>query len=250
VRRARDVDDPRRAARDDPVEQQAGEQVVPEVVRAELDLEPVLRHAALAREAGVVDEAVDRELAREQLAGARAHRREVAEVERHELDPIVAGLAAERLDDRQRLRLRAARRDDVRASPRELERRDLADAAACSGDDEGPVRQVTVRMLAEAGYRVLAAEDGDSALRRLEPTERIDLLVADVVTPGMGGQRLAERILARDPRTLVLFISGYTAEAQLDALLARPGVTFLAKPFTAGQLQRAVRELLDSSRRS
>jgi signal transduction histidine kinase/ActR/RegA family two-component response regulator len=117
-------------------------------------------------------------------------------------------------------------------------------------EDEGPVRQVTVRMLADVGYRVIAAEDGDSALRRLEPTQRIDLLVSDVVTPGMGGRKLAERILDRDPGTRVLFISGYTADERLEELLARPGVAFLAKPFTAPQLQRAVRALLDHPRRS
>ena len=113
-------------------------------------------------------------------------------------------------------------------------------------EDELKVRQVTGKILAESGYRVIAAEDGDSALRRLEPDQRIDLLVADVVTPGMGGRALAERILARDPTSRVLFISGYTSDARLDDLLARPGVAFLSKPFTAPELQRAVRQLLDT----
>ena len=112
-------------------------------------------------------------------------------------------------------------------------------------EDEAPVRRVTSRILGEAGYRVIAAEEGDSALRRLEPHQQIHLLVADVVTPGMGGRALAERILERDPTTRVLFISGYTADERLEELLARPGVAFLAKPFTARQLQRAVRQLLD-----
>ena len=69
--------------------------------------------------------------------------------------------------------------------------------------------------------------------------------MADVVTPGMGGRALAERILERDPTTRVLFISGYTADERLEELMARPGIAFLAKPFTARQLQRAVRQLLD-----
>ena len=114
-------------------------------------------------------------------------------------------------------------------------------------EDEAAVRMITSRILGEAGYRVIGAEDGDSALRRLEPAQRIHLLVADVVTPGMGGRALAERILERDPTTRVLFISGYTADERLEELLARPGVAFLAKPFTARQLQRAVRQLLDIS---
>ncbi len=116
-------------------------------------------------------------------------------------------------------------------------------------EDEAPVRKITSRILGEAGYRVIAAEDGDSALRRLDLYQRIHLLVADVVTPGMGGRALAERILERDPTTRVLFISGYTADERLEDLLARPGVAFLAKPFTARQLQRAVRQLLDTSPR-
>ena len=116
-------------------------------------------------------------------------------------------------------------------------------------EDETPVRRIAGRILAEAGYRVMAAEDGDSALRRLEPGMQIDLLVADVVTPGMGGRALAERILERDPATRVLFISGYIADERLEELLARPGVAFLAKPFTARQLQRVVRQLLDTAPR-
>ncbi len=112
-------------------------------------------------------------------------------------------------------------------------------------EDEAPVRKIASRILGEAGYRVIAAEDGDSALRRLDRSQRIHLLVADAVTPGMGGRALAERILGRDPTTRVLFISGYTADERLEELLARPGVAFLAKPFTARQLQRAVRQLLD-----
>ena len=116
-------------------------------------------------------------------------------------------------------------------------------------EDEAPVRMVASRILGEAGYRVIAAEDGDSALRRLDSHQRIHLLVADVVTPGMGGRALAERILERDPTTRVLFMSGYTADERLEDLLARPGVAFLAKPFTAHQLQRAVRQLLDTSPR-
>ena len=116
-------------------------------------------------------------------------------------------------------------------------------------EDEAPVRQVTARILAEGGYHVIAAEEGESALRRLDPAQRIALLVADVVTPGMGGRVLAERMLERDPATRVLFISGYTADETLEELLARPGVAFLAKPFTAQQFQRVVLQLLDTSRR-
>jgi two-component system cell cycle sensor histidine kinase/response regulator CckA len=107
------------------------------------------------------------------------------------------------------------------------------------------VRRVVSRILGGAGYKLIAAEDGDSALRRLDEGQRIDLLVTDVVTPGLGGRALAERILGRDPRTRILFISGYAADERFADLLARPGVAYLAKPFTVPQLQAVVRQLLD-----
>ena len=112
-------------------------------------------------------------------------------------------------------------------------------------EDEMSVRRVISRILGGAGYKLIAAEDGDSALRRLDPAQRIDLLVTDVVTPGLGGRALAERILERDPRTRVLFISGYAADERFQDLLERPGIAYLAKPFTIEQLQGAVRHLLD-----
>ena len=112
-------------------------------------------------------------------------------------------------------------------------------------EDEMSVRRVVSRILGGAGYKLIAAEDGDSALRRLDPAQRIDLLVTDVVTPGLGGRALAERILERDPRTRVLFISGYAADERFQDLLERPGIEYLAKPFTIEQLQGAVRHLLD-----
>ena len=111
-------------------------------------------------------------------------------------------------------------------------------------EDDMNVRRVVSRILGGAGYRLIAAEDGDSALRRLDPDQRVDLLITDVVTPGLGGRALAERILARDPGTRVLFISGYAADERFADLLARPGIAYLAKPFTIPQLQGVVRQLL------
>jgi two-component system cell cycle sensor histidine kinase/response regulator CckA len=112
-------------------------------------------------------------------------------------------------------------------------------------EDELEVRLVTERILIEAGYTVLTAEEGGRALNLLAEGRRIDLLVADVVTPGMGGRILAERVLEQAPATKVLFVSGYNADEPLEALLGRPGVAFLAKPFTVKDLKEAVRRLLD-----
>jgi two-component system cell cycle sensor histidine kinase/response regulator CckA len=112
-------------------------------------------------------------------------------------------------------------------------------------EDELEVRLVTERILVEAGYTVLTAEEGGRALTLLAGGRRVDLLIADVVTPGMGGRVLAERVLEQAPGTRVLFISGYTADEPLEGLLGRPGVAFLAKPFTVKDLKESVRRLLD-----
>src|SRR5690606_38187740 len=89
VRCARDVDDARGPALLDAVEEQPGEQVMAEVVRAERQLETILRGSARAGEARVVDQAVDRGSAREQLLGAAADRSQIGQVERDVLDLVV-----------------------------------------------------------------------------------------------------------------------------------------------------------------
>jgi signal transduction histidine kinase len=116
-------------------------------------------------------------------------------------------------------------------------------------EDDSNVRRVVSRILGAAGYKLIAAEDGDSALRRLDADRRVDLLITDVVTPGLSGRALAERMLARDTDTRVLFISGYAADERFADLLARPGIAYLPKPFTIDQLQGVVRQLLDHTDR-
>jgi CheY-like chemotaxis protein len=103
-----------------------------------------------------------------------------------------------------------------------------------------------VRAVLEAnGYTVLEAMQGDEALRVCQQHEGpIDLLLTDVVMPGMNGRDLAERTRALRPETKVLFMSGYTDDAIL-----RPGVldavnAFIQKPVKPTALARQVRELL------
>jgi signal transduction histidine kinase/ActR/RegA family two-component response regulator len=114
-------------------------------------------------------------------------------------------------------------------------------------EDESSVRDLAVRILREAGYTVLAASDGDEALRvAASHGAPIDLLLTDVVMPGMSGKELAQRLAAGQPGIRVLFTSGYVDDAVvLDGIL-REGLPFLPKPFSQEDLLLRVRETLDA----
>ena len=117
-------------------------------------------------------------------------------------------------------------------------------------EDEDSVRAVATAALERRGYRVLAAADGDSAIAisRAFPG-RIDLLVTDVVMPGMNGQEVAEQLGLMRPGLRVLFVSGYTGDAVLMKGISRDERTFMQKPFTSLELARRVRVVLDQSPR-
>lgn len=114
-------------------------------------------------------------------------------------------------------------------------------------EDEAAVRTLARMVLRKSGYTVLEAADGEQALRALdEHGEGVDLLVTDVVMPGMSGPVLAERLVARSPRTRVMFMSGYTDDAILHHGVPEAGIAFLEKPFLPHTLVRRVREVLDA----
>jgi PAS domain S-box-containing protein len=116
-------------------------------------------------------------------------------------------------------------------------------------EDEPLVREITARALRKAGYRVLAASGSVEALAATDVNaERIDLLVSDVVMPGMNGPELAGRLVARHPTLSVLFVSGYAPDAMDRDGVLRPGVEFLQKPFRMSALLARVRGLLDATR--
>jgi CheY-like chemotaxis protein len=111
-------------------------------------------------------------------------------------------------------------------------------------EDEDSVRSLTRRVLQRAGYRVLEAEDGERALSVAQAHEGgIDLLLTDVVMPGGGGRRLAERMAALRPSTRVLYMSGYPGDAMAEHGL-EAGVDLLPKPFTPESLLRRVADAL------
>ena len=113
-------------------------------------------------------------------------------------------------------------------------------------EDESQVRKLVFEVLRSRGYRVLAAKDGLEAVPLEENfAGRIDLLITDVVMPGMSGRELAQHVASARPETKVLFISGYTDDAVLRHGLSTPGRSFLQKPFALEDLLLRVRALLD-----
>ncbi|HEV2751850.1 MAG TPA: ATP-binding protein, partial [Gemmatimonadales bacterium] len=115
-------------------------------------------------------------------------------------------------------------------------------------EDATPVRTLARRSLEACGYRVLDAADGPAALElSARHGDPIDLLVTDVVMPGMSGRELAERLAPQRPSMKVLYTSGYTDDAMVRQGVLTAGVAFLQKPFVPDSLARKVREVLDAT---
>jgi two-component system cell cycle sensor histidine kinase/response regulator CckA len=108
-------------------------------------------------------------------------------------------------------------------------------------EDEKMVRRYVATVLENAGYRVLAANDGHDALA-IAKEEHVDLLLTDVIMPRLGGRELAERL-----GLPVLYMSGYTDDMIEQSDMLKPGTAFIHKPFTAGDLKREVRAVLDAT---
>jgi two-component system cell cycle sensor histidine kinase/response regulator CckA len=112
-------------------------------------------------------------------------------------------------------------------------------------EDEPALREVTTRILRRGGYTVLAAPDGAAALQLAAAHDgAIDLLLTDVVMPGMLGRVLAERIRQSRPATRILFMSGYAQPILTSNGILDPGVHLVEKPFTGADLLNAVSDQL------
>lgn len=113
-------------------------------------------------------------------------------------------------------------------------------------EDEGGIRALVRKILRRQGYQVMEASNGEEALRLLaEPGNKVDLLLTDVMMPGMNGVELSQQALQQHAGLKVLFVSGYTDESVLEAGQFPLGTAFLQKPFTLGSLLGKVREVLD-----
>ena len=110
-------------------------------------------------------------------------------------------------------------------------------------EDEPSVREMTTRLLERAGCSVVAVASGAEAIAILASlADPIDVVVTDVIMPGMTGLELAERVMERDPRVGLVLLSGYTAETLDVHEIVRRGAVFLAKPASTRQLVEAVQQ--------
>ncbi len=117
-------------------------------------------------------------------------------------------------------------------------------------EDESPVRELVKQILNLQGYRVAEAADAEAALAQCEElTAAPDVLLSDVIMPGMSGIELAEDLKKRYPDMEILFMSGYTDSHAEIRRLARQGAAFLPKPFTPQELSRKIRDVLDTRAR-
>jgi PAS domain S-box-containing protein len=113
-------------------------------------------------------------------------------------------------------------------------------------EDETSLRTLTRNTLELSGYKILEAKDGVEALNVSDRhTGAIDLLLTDVVMPGMGGRALAQELTRRRPEIKAVFMSGYTGQTVGEQGPIDPGSAFLSKPFTRDSLTRKIRKVLD-----
>ncbi len=116
-------------------------------------------------------------------------------------------------------------------------------------EDDYGLRKFAQEVLLQHGYKVLAAENGEDALRIGKEHEGpIHLMITDVVMPKMGGKEAAKRLQPLYPPMKVIYMSGYTDNAIVEHGVLAPGLNFLQKPFSPEGLARKVREMLDAEK--
>ena len=114
-------------------------------------------------------------------------------------------------------------------------------------EDDQRVRDIVADILIKAGYYVHVAEDTNDAITIADRIQQIDLLVADVVMPGMNGRELYETLSANKREMEVLYISGYTEGVLSDHGIDQNRMNLLTKPFSMQELLEKVREILKQS---
>jgi CheY-like chemotaxis protein len=115
-------------------------------------------------------------------------------------------------------------------------------------EDEPDLRELTRIFLESYGYKVLEAASAEQAIQTAETfASPIDLLLTDVIMPGMSGRQLAEKILLKRPQTRIVYMTGYTDDMIVQHKVLEPGVNLLQKPFSKVDLALKVRSTLDGN---
>jgi len=119
------------------------------------------------------------------------------------------------------------------------------------GDHEPEIRKLVSAMLSKKGYQVILADTGEQAIKLFrKQASSIDLLLTDVVAPGMAGPTLADQLTELKPDLRVLFMSGYDSRQIVQKYVVEKGYLLLPKPFTTQQLEEKVAEALKSNSKS
>ncbi len=135
----------------------------------------------------------------------------------------------------------------AKVGPRPVARRYPTGETILLVEDEELVRDVAIRILTEHGYEVLVASSGGAALALIDSHPgTIDLLLTDVVMPGLTGRELAELVSEARADIRVLYMSGYPETVIASQGVLDQGISFLSKPFKAADLIDHVRAVLDA----
>jgi DNA-binding NtrC family response regulator len=117
-------------------------------------------------------------------------------------------------------------------------------------DDEAEIRKLVTAMLTRTGYRVLTADSGQNAVRLFRNNPGVELLLTDVVAPGMSGPMIADEIAALKPEIKVVFMSGYDNTQVVQRYVVERGYSLLIKPFTMEQLGKMIGRVMGGQRTS
>ena len=118
-------------------------------------------------------------------------------------------------------------------------------------DDEPEIRKLVGAMVNQAGYVAITADSGEHAMTLFKKQkEPIELLITDVIQPGMSGPMLADKLTALQPDLKVLYISGYDNTHVVQKYVVEKGHDLLAKPFSVEALRSKVDQMLHSSART
>lgn len=113
-------------------------------------------------------------------------------------------------------------------------------------DDEPQVREVISRLLARRGYTVITAKDGRDALLRFGDSSEINLVILDMVMPGMGGRECLARLRKANPAVPVVIVTGYSADGSPQELLGEGAMAIVEKPFDFAVFSRIVQKILET----